>query len=108
MSFTSRDKKEFPIDRRGNGEAHNTGKGIAGWKQGVPAVVPHDRMGVRHATKKPSTNGQRALETNARLDMRRTRQTLMRLATPLPWKKSLGRKLCVPAFQSGMPLKTTF
>jgi hypothetical protein len=77
MSFTSRDKKEFLTERRGMGKAHNTGKGMAGWKQGVPADVPNDCMGVRHATKKPSTNksegsgnkctaGYAAYTTNAR------------------------------------------
>ena len=87
------------------GEARNSGKGTAVRKKIVPENIPHGSTAGCHATKKPSDIASEGFGIKCTAGSAPYTQTLVASGNPAAMEESLGRKLCVPAFQSGMPFK---
>lgn len=107
MSSTSREKKN-PRRTQKDGEGTQHRKGHAVRKRGVPEDDPHGRTAKCRATKKPSDKMSEGFGNKCTAENTAYTQTLVASGNPAAMERSLGRKLCVPAFQSGMPFKALF
>ena len=75
---------------------------------GVSENVPLGSTAGSRATKKPPDVASEGFGIKCTAAQAPYTQTLVASGNPAAMEISLGRKLCVPAFQSGMPFKPPF